>query len=203
MMLYALLMVAILVFAIQAIRAERLLHSAIWLAGVSALLAIVFYQLGAYQIAVIELSVGAGLVTVLFVFAIGMAGEDQINVRPLIPKALALGLVIAAILLLGWLVFPSGPETAALQLNQPTVMGNAAAAQMTEEPIQVVIWEQRGLDVLVQVVLIFSGVLGILGLLAEAKGPLQKPAAEEMAAVRDRELLALEESVLQQEKELA
>jgi hypothetical protein len=83
------------------------------------------------------------------------------------------------------------------------VVGNAAAAQTTEEPIQVVIWEQRGLDVLVQVVLIFSGVLGILGLLAEAKGPLQKPAAEEMAAVRDRELLALEESVLQQEKELA
>ncbi|MGD2050757.1 MAG: NADH-quinone oxidoreductase subunit J [Chloroflexota bacterium] len=203
MMLYALLMVAILVFAIQAIRAERLLHSAIWLAGVSALLAIVFYQLGAYQVAVIELSVGAGLVTVLFVFAIGMAGEDRINLRSLIPKPLAWGLVIAAMLLLGWLALPSGPETAVLELNQPTVVGNAAAAQTTEEPIQVVIWEQRGLDVLVQVVLIFSGVLGILGLLAEAKGPLQKPAAEEMAAVRDRELLALEESVLQQEKELA
>jgi NADH:ubiquinone oxidoreductase subunit 6 (subunit J) len=202
-MLYALLMVAILVFAIQAIRAERLLHSAIWLAGVSALLAIVFYQLGAYQVAVIELSVGAGLVTVLFVFAIGMAGEDRINLRSLIPKPLAWGLVIAAMLLLGWLALPSGPETAVLELNQPTVVGNVAAAQTTEEPIQVVIWEQRGLDVLVQVVLIFSGVLGILGLLAEAKGPLQKPAAEEMAAVRDRELLALEESVLQQEKELA
>jgi NADH:ubiquinone oxidoreductase subunit 6 (subunit J) len=202
-MLYALLMVAILVFAIQAIRAERLLHSAIWLAGVSAPLAIVFYQLGAYMVAVIELSVGAGLVTVLFVFAIGMAGDDRINLRSLIPKPLAWGLVIAAMLLLGWLALPSGPEMAALQPNQATVVGNTAVAQTTEEPVQVVIWEQRGLDVLVQVVLIFSGVLGILGLLAEAKGPLQKPVAEEMAAVRDRELLALEKSALQQEKELA
>lgn len=202
-MLYALLMVAIVLFAIQAIRAKRLLHSAIWLAGVSALLAIVFYQLGAYQVAVIELSVGAGLVTVLFVFAIGMAGEDRIKLRSLIPKPLAWGLVIAAIFLLGWLTLPFGSETVVLQTDQATVVGTPADAQTAEEPIQVVIWEQRGLDVLVQVVLIFSGVLGILGLLAEAKGPLQKPVAEEMAAVRDRELLALEEGVLQQEKELA
>ncbi len=79
-MYYVLLILAMIVFATQAIRAERLLHSAIWLAGVSALLAIVFYQLGAYQVAVIELSVGAGLVTVLFVFAIGMAGEGRIEV---------------------------------------------------------------------------------------------------------------------------
>ena len=197
-----LLILATLAFAIQAIRAQRLLHSAIWLAGVSALLAILFYQLGAHQVAVIELSVGAGLVTVLFVFAIGMAGEDQIKLRPLIPRPLVWGLVIAAMFLLGWLAFPFGHEAAVLQPDQATVVGNAADTQITEEPIQVVIWEQRGLDVLVQVVLIFSGVLGMLGLLAEAKGPLQKSVAEEVAAVRDRELLALEERVLQQEKEL-
>ena len=203
LMSYVTLILASLVFAIQAIRAKCLLHSAIWLAGVSALLAIVFYQLGAHQVAVIELSVGAGLVTVLFVFAIGMAGEDQIKLKLLIPKPLLWGLVIAALFLLGWLILPLGREAAVLQPDQVTVVANLADTPPTEEPIQVVIWEQRGLDVLVQVALIFSGVLGVLGLLAEAKGPLQKPVAEEMAAVRDRELLALEESVLQQEKELA
>lgn len=202
-MLNALLMVAIVLFAIQAIRAERLLHSAIWLAGVSALLAVVFYLLGAFMVAVIELSVGAGLVTVLFVFAIGIAGEDQIKLKLLIPRPLVWGLVIAVLFLLGWLILPFGHEAAVLQPDQAAVVGTPVEVQTAEEPIQVVIWEQRGLDVLVQVVLIFSGVLGVLGLLAEAKGPLQKPVAEEFAAIRDRELLALEEGVLQQEKELA
>jgi hypothetical protein len=55
-----------------------------------------------------------------------------------------------------------------------------------------VIWQQRGLDVLVQVVLIFSGVLGLLGLLAEAKAPLAYPVAEEFAAKRERELEELQ-----------
>jgi len=58
----------ILASAILAIRTKRLLISAIWLAVASALTAVMIYLLGAPQIAVIELSVGAGLVTVLFVF---------------------------------------------------------------------------------------------------------------------------------------
>lgn len=202
-MIYALLLIPIVVFAFQAIRAKRLLHSAIWLAAVSALLAVVFYMLDAYQIAVIELSVGAGLVTVLFVFAIGIAGEDQIQLKTLIPKPLAWGLVIVSISLLGWMVFSSAYEAVSMQEAQPTAVISAAGASAAEEPIQTVLWEQRGLDILVQIVLIFSGVLGLLGLLAEAKGPLQKPVAEEVAAGRDRELLALEEQLFPQEKELA
>jgi Tfp pilus assembly protein PilV len=73
---------------------------------------------------------------------------------------------------------------------------------VAEEPVSTVIWQQRDLDVLVQVVLIFSGILGLLGLLAEAKAPLQKSMAEEIGAVRDRELMALEKRAQQPEKEL-
>ena len=47
----------------------------LWLAAVSALVGLLLYQLGAWEIAVIELSVGAGLVTVLMVFAITMIGD--------------------------------------------------------------------------------------------------------------------------------
>jgi NADH:ubiquinone oxidoreductase subunit 6 (subunit J) len=85
-MFYALLVAVTLVFAIQAIRAKRLLHSALWLAGVSAFLAFIFYLLGAHQVAVIELSVGAGLVTVLFVFAISLAGEDLQTEGQFVPR---------------------------------------------------------------------------------------------------------------------
>jgi uncharacterized MnhB-related membrane protein len=197
-MILALLVAAILLLALQAIRAERLLYSAIWLASVSALLAILFYKLGAPYVAVIELSVGAGLVTVLFIFAIGMAGEELIKLPPVMPRAAAWGLVIAAVLLLGGLTLPLANEGWVLEPLQVT-----AAAQAAEEPLQVLIWEQRGLDVLVQVVLIFSGVLGLLGLLAEEKAPLQQSVAEEIAAGRDRELGALEMQIGQQEQELA
>jgi NADH:ubiquinone oxidoreductase subunit 6 (subunit J) len=207
-MLSALLTVAALACALQAVRAKRLLHSAIWLSGVSALLAIILYQLGAYQVAAIELSVGAGLVTVLFVFAIDMAGEEGDRPKTVVPKGAAWVLVLVAVLLLAWLILPFGQDALVQPEEQLSVTGSAARTERAEEPLQAIIWEQRGLDVLVQVVLIFSGILGVLGLLAEAKGPLQQPAAEEVSAIRDRELMALEEQATPreatpQEKELA
>ena len=188
-MLIFLLIVVTVVFAFAAIRARMLLTSALWLAGASALVSVVFYLMGAQQVAVIELSVGAGLVTVLFVFAINIAGDDPIDRRLVLPKLLPAGLVLAFGLLLAWyLLLP--PLRAGLQ---------TAAATATEGPLSDVLWNQRGLDVLVQVVLIFSGVLGFLGLLAEVKPPLEGSAAEEVITKREDELEALQVEVSQQE----
>ena len=55
-------------------------------ADVSASLAALLYALGAHEVAVIELSVGAGLVTVLFVFAINIAGEEPIEIKALVSR---------------------------------------------------------------------------------------------------------------------
>jgi NADH:ubiquinone oxidoreductase subunit 6 (subunit J) len=173
-----LLILLAIVFAIGAIRAGRLLTSALWLAGVSALVAIIFYLYGARQVAVIELSVGAGLVTVLFVFAISIAGDDAIDKRPVVPWPFFTGIGLLFILLLGWFILPA-----------PV---NPLPAPGAEGGMNEVFWNQRGGDVLVQVVLIFSGVLGLLGLLAETKPPLEGSAAEEVSAERDRELQAME-----------
>jgi uncharacterized MnhB-related membrane protein len=185
--LYVLVGLAILISAVGTIRSRRLLSSAVWLAAVSALLSVMIYMLGAPQIAVIELSVGAGLVTVLFVYAIGVAGEEVVGSRPVVSRALTWVLVGATVLLLGWLMIPLV----------------TAQGPPHEESFAVVLWQGRGLDVLVQVTLIFSGVLGLLGLLAEAKAPLDRPVAEEVAAQRDLELQALEAQVEIQERELA
>ena len=187
-MSYMLGVAAAIVFAIQAVRARRLIMSALWLAGVSAMLSIAFYVMGAHQVAVIELSVGAGLVTVLFVFAISIAGGETISARSLLPKPLAWGLVILSALLVGWLALPL----------------DFIEQQVPPEPsFAFVLWQQRGLDVLVQVVLIFAGVLGLLGLLAETQAPLEQPVAKEVAAARERELLAMQQQALDKEKELA
>jgi NADH:ubiquinone oxidoreductase subunit 6 (subunit J) len=125
----------------------------VWLAGASASVALLLYALGAYEVAVIELSVGTGLVTVLLVFAIGIAGEDAIAARSLVPQPLAWGLVLLAIGLLAWSMLPTKDTL-------PT---------KTTMPLTQMVWEQRALDLYVQVVVIFAGVLGVLGLLSETR----------------------------------
>ena len=153
-MLYLLIVVGLLVCAYMAIRAGRLLSSALWLAGSSALTALIMYLLGAAEVAVIELSVGAGLVTILFVFAINIAGDEAIEIKSLIPWPLALILVIVSAGLLIALVLPG----MGVVLPQPQLTGFVR-----------VFWEDRSLDALLQIVLIFAGTLGMLGLLAESK----------------------------------
>jgi uncharacterized MnhB-related membrane protein len=179
--LYACLAAGAVFCAIQAIRVKRLLTSALWLAGVSVLVSITLYVMGARQVAVIELSVGAGLVTVLFVFAISVAGEDAMDARALLPLPLAWGLVVLSVLLLGWLTLP--------------VIG--IDAPVAEPAFTSVLWQQRGLDVLVQGVLIFAGILGVLGLLTEPKVPremqIDEPVpAETLLSEYGRETIALE-----------
>jgi len=186
-----LLIILAFIFAVQAIRAKRLLSSALWLAGVSALLSIVFYLYGATQLAVFELSVGAGLVTVLFVFAINISGEEAMQARSIIPIPLALSLVVLSLLLLGGLILLQGAPPVSISPVE------------TEPLLAFSLWQQRALDVLVQIVLIFSGVLGLLGLLAEAKAPLEKSVAEEVAAERERGLQALSVKSAKKEEELA
>jgi uncharacterized MnhB-related membrane protein len=159
-MVYVLVAVSILVFAILAITSKRLLVSAIWLAVTSALSALMFYMLGAVQVAVIELSVGAGLVTVLFVFAINISGEEALNLKPIMPKPLAWGLVAIAATLAIYLIISGGGLSFAL--------GN------TTEETPSILWGGRYMDIILQIALIFSGVLGVLGLLSEGKPEVQK-----------------------------
>jgi uncharacterized MnhB-related membrane protein len=151
--LYAILLGSATFCAYRAMIAKRILPSTLWVACVSALTSTVLYRLGATQVAVIELSVGAGLVTVLLVYAISVTGDDAFDPTSIVPKPLAIGLTLAAVILLGLLILPVAVE----------------ALDVLSLPLSLSLWEERVLDVWVQMVLIFSGVLGMLGLLAEGK----------------------------------
>jgi uncharacterized MnhB-related membrane protein len=155
-MLYLLLVTGAIVCAFFAIRARHLLAAAIWLAGVSALVSIILYNLGAHQVAVVELSVGAGLVTVLFVFAISIAGEEGLRERAFVPNYVALGLAALFVGLLAWMLLP---------LDVP-------GFSKAEATFSDVLWGDRALDMLAQIVLIFTGVLCLVGLLVD------RPASE-------------------------
>lgn len=137
--------------AYRAMRSKHLLPATLYLACVSALATVTLYLLGAHEVAVIELSVGAGLVTVLLVYALSVVGEDVADPTSVIPKPFAFLLVA----LLGGLAI----RMAYPLVIHPNANGNLLLAD--------VLWQQRALDVWVQVALIFSGVMGILGLLSE------------------------------------
>jgi uncharacterized MnhB-related membrane protein len=137
--------------AYRAMISKHLLPSTLYLACVSALVTATLYLLGAYEVAVIELSVGAGLVTVLLVYALSVVGDDTLDPASIVPKPIAVLLVAGTALLVGWMAYPV--------VTRPIANGDVLLAN--------VLWKQRALDVWVQVALIFSGVMGVLGLLSE------------------------------------
>src|SRR5512134_3266766 len=106
---YAVLLLGAVFCAYRAIIAKRILSATIYLACISALTSAILYLLGAAQVAVMELSVGAGLVTVLLVYALSVVGDDAWDPTSVIPKPLACVLVGLTTLLLGWMAFPAIP----------------------------------------------------------------------------------------------
>ena len=150
-MQYAVLLLGAIFCAYRAIVAKRILSATIYLACISALTSAILYLLGAAQVAVMELSVGAGLVTVLLVYALSVVGDDAMDPASVIPKPLAFAVVGLTAVLLGWMAYP------ALQSTVEAGSSNLAA----------ILWQDRVLDVWIQIALIFSGVMGVLGLLSE------------------------------------
>jgi uncharacterized MnhB-related membrane protein len=148
-----LLIAGAMICAYCAMTAKRMLTSTLCLAGTSAAVAVILYLLGAYQVAVIELSVGAGLVTVLLVYAISVVGDDATDAGPVIPRSVAIILTVLTVVLFGRMGFSLTDK--GMVVSVP--------------PLVQSLWQQRVLDVWIQMVLIFAGVLGILGLLAEGK----------------------------------
>jgi NADH:ubiquinone oxidoreductase subunit 6 (subunit J) len=145
----AFLVVVASVCAIKAMRAVHLLHSSLWLAGVSVAVTIMLYVVGAYPMAVIELSLSVGLITILLVFAISMVGADSPDVP--VSKWFNWPLLIVMLLLV-------------IGLTIPLLTPQAERAQTA---FTVTFWQQREADVIAQIALIFAGVLGVLGLLTE------------------------------------
>jgi NADH:ubiquinone oxidoreductase subunit 6 (subunit J) len=166
-MVYAVLVILAAGCAIQALRMARLLPAALWLAGTSAAVSVALYLMGAVEVAVIELSVGAGLVTVLLVFAITMAGDEPVIHMPVVPRRIALLLVGGAAVLLLWLLVP-------LAVTSPAAADGSTFAN--------IFWHARSADILAQVLLVFTGVLCLLGLMVDT-GAAADAAAEPEAVV--------------------
>ena len=160
-----LLLAGLVVSAVICVFLQNLLKACIALAGTSGIQAVIMFLVGAPMAAVFELSVCAGLVTVVFISAVSMtkvrSREDVAEEEKTRRKRFMLLPVLLAALLGGALFF-LGPHLNEL-LPHAGLEGLPAA-----EPQ--VFWNERQADILGQIVIVLAGVFGVLIFFKESEG---------------------------------
>lgn len=154
------LLFAMTISALWAVMARSLLKGTIGLALTSAIITILMFKLNAPLAAVFELSVCAGLITVIFVSAISLtkplthkeiicASRDRIKRFIYLPVII----VIVAVVLY-YLKIPN-------YFAQSPVMGNTAI------DVRAILWGIRHFDLFGQIALMIVGALGVVILFKE------------------------------------
>jgi NADH-quinone oxidoreductase subunit J len=148
--------------SLAAVMAKRTIHAAIFLALLSILLAGVMFAANAPWAGVFELSVCAGLITVLFASAASMVGrgESYAKREAKIFRWLPLALLVFGIMV--W--WTAGPIFAPL-FNAAAPNAGAPALMSVGD----IIWKLRMPDLLGQLCIFVAGVLTVRTILGEGK----------------------------------
>ena len=146
------LLVAMLAASAAAILAKDLLKSAIALAVSSLLLGIIFFQMGAPYAGVFEISVVAGLITVLFMLTIALTKQggdvrESKTVKIIFPLFFIVFALIDILVMRGVLA------------RIPALEAAAETGTFGE-----VLWKERSFDLVGQLGIILAGVLSVLAL---------------------------------------
>ena len=146
------LLCGIVLFSVLAVLAKDLIKAAVSLAVASLLLGILFFLMGAPFAGVFEISVVAGLITVLFMLTIALTkteGEvrESKAVRIVFPLFFIAFIVIDILVMKGLL-----PKIHALA-------GGAETGTFGD-----VLWKQRTFDLVGQLAVILAGVFAVLAL---------------------------------------
>jgi len=146
------LLIGLVLFSVLAILLKDLLRSAISLAVASLLLGIILFRMGASYAGVFEISVVAGLITVLFILTIALTNQGE-EVREsklanvVFPLFFVVFIVIDALVMKGLLQkIPALPAAA-----ESGTFGD-------------VLWKGRTLDLVGQIAVILAGVFSVLAL---------------------------------------
>jgi NADH-quinone oxidoreductase subunit J len=146
------LLIGLVLFSVLAVLLRDLLRAAISLAIASLLLGIIFFRMGAPYAGVFEISVVAGLITVLFILTIALtkAGQE-------VPESKTVNIVF----LLFFVVFAAIDALVMKGLLQkiPALPGAAESGSFGE-----VLWRGRTFDLVGQIAVILAGVFSVLAL---------------------------------------
>ncbi len=145
------LLICLLAFSIMAVMLRDLLKSAICLAAGSIFLAILFFRMDAPYAGVFEISVVAGLVTVLFITVITLTrGESEVKESKapiyIFPVFFVIFILIDLLIMMNL-------------GGQIPVLHNAAEGSFRE-----VLWGRRTFDLVGHIGIIFAGVFAVLAL---------------------------------------
>jgi len=153
-----LLFVLTFIAAVFAVLAPRVLYAAFGLAVTSVLVTILLYHFHSPIAGIIELSVCAGLITVIFISVISLVKPTEPAQRSEVAlvhyrKYVYLPFVL---LLIGGLLVLAGHPNLSISLP-PVVTGS----------VQEIFWNTRQVDLIGQVVVLLAGVFGIVILFRE------------------------------------
>ncbi|MFA5875378.1 MAG: hypothetical protein WC901_01640 [Candidatus Margulisiibacteriota bacterium] len=160
------LLLATLLVALWSVMTIRLLRGIIGLALTSIMVTIIMFRLNAPLAAVFELSVCAGLISVIFITTVSFT--QRVSMERLVERRkeriskfweLPIILILAAIILwqIKWpLNFPLPPLT----LN---------STGLIPASVQTVLWNVRHLDLLGQIIILLAGAFGVAILFKENK----------------------------------
>lgn len=148
-------MFSLVVFAVCAVMVKDLLKSAIALGITSGILSIIMFLMKSYLAAAFELSVCAGLITVVFISTISLTKpqtdeEAAASAKQRIKRYIYLPFLLLAI---GLLLF----------LFRSHINVNLAAHPAGSElSVQETIWNTRRTDIVGQIIIMLAGVFGVV-----------------------------------------
>ena len=152
MILQTALLIGLVIFAVLAILLRDLLRSAIALAVASLLLGIIFFRMNAPYAGAFEISVVAGLITVLFVLTIALTKTGE-EVRESKLVNVAFPVVFVAFIVIDALVMKG------LIGKIPALAAGAETGSFGD-----VLWKARTYDLVGQIAVILAGVFAVLAL---------------------------------------
>jgi len=146
------LLIGLVLFSVLALLLRDLLKSAVSLAVASLLLGIIFFRMKAPYAGVFEISVVAGLITVLFILTIALTkAGDEVQESRLANWVFPL--VFVAFIVIDALVMKS------LLGKVPALASGAETGSLGE-----VLWKGRTFDLVGQIAVILAGVFSVLAL---------------------------------------
>ncbi|MBU4198901.1 MAG: NADH-quinone oxidoreductase subunit J [Verrucomicrobia bacterium] len=165
-LLFVALLMLLLLAGVWTVMTLNLLKSAIGLAITSVLLTLLLFLLDAPLAGVFELSVCAGLITVVFISAISLTKpltgpEASERDRSRVKRFFFLPILIAGA---AWVLYALG-----LRLDSPL------PPAIAEMDVRQVLWNVRRLDLVGQILIILAGVFGVVILFKDRSDKKEAP----------------------------
>ncbi len=180
----ALLLLLVVVTACAVVRMRNLFAATILLGTYSLLMALIWADMRALDVAFTEAAVGAGISTILLIGALVHLGTRQEGAKEKYPPRVHVPSLLAATatgaaLIYGTLDMPRiGDPRAPVHQRAARYYTSEASRQATEAPnmVTAVLASYRGFDTLFETAVIFTAGVGMILLLRKRAGPEQEAA---------------------------